>query len=152
LGAATAIAPLLKGTAYFVYPVVALALLGMLLRGRDRRTLVGIGAVVAAGLACIVAWALIAPTFGRSLVTAPGGNDATQGVLAVHDPIAYLSYLWQLFFPTLPGMTNIYNERIPFVSIYIVRGWGAFGWYAILFPTWMTVAITAIMVGLFGLT
>jgi len=77
------------------------------------------------------------------VVTAPGGNDATLGVLAVHDPVAYLSYVWQLFFPPIPGtnMLNIYAQRVPVFTIYILRGWGAFGWYAILMPSWMLVSI-----------
>jgi 4-amino-4-deoxy-L-arabinose transferase-like glycosyltransferase len=151
LGAALAVAPLLKGTAYFLYPVAALALLGVLIRGRHRKTLIALGTVVAAGLAVTIAWAVIAPVFGRTLVTAPSGNNATQGVLAFSDPYAYFAYVWQLFFPGLPGMQNIYAARVPFVSIYVVRGWGAFGWYAILFPGWMTVAIAIIITGGFGL-
>jgi hypothetical protein len=145
LGAVLALAPLLKGTGYFLYPVAALGLLGVLLRGRSRRTLVALGTVLAAGIVVTVAWGLIAPTFGRTLVTAPSGNNVTADILAVRDPVAYFNYVWQLFFPTLPGTTTIYDIRVPFVSIYVVRGWGAFGWYAILFPGWMTVLITVIV-------
>jgi Predicted membrane protein (DUF2142) len=143
IGAVLAVAPLLKGTGYFLYPVAALALLGMLMRGRDRRTLLAVGGVVAAGLACTLAWGAIAPLFGRSLVTAPNGEDPTQGILAFSDPIAYLDYVWQLFLPPLPGSENLYAQRVPAFSIYIVRGWGAFGWYAILFPSWLFVLIGA---------
>jgi 4-amino-4-deoxy-L-arabinose transferase-like glycosyltransferase len=149
LGAALAVAPILKGTGYFVYPVAALALLGMLLRGRDRRTLLAVGGVVASLVIVTGLWAVIAPVFGRTLVTAPGGNDATAGVLAAHDPIGYAKYVWQLFFPPIPGtgMTNIYAQRVPAFSIYIVRGWGAFGWYAILFPNWLFVLIGIVVAG-----
>jgi hypothetical protein len=151
LGATLALAPVLKGTAYFLYPVAALALLGMFLRGRDRRVLIGLATLAGAWIACTVAWALIAPVFGRTVITAPSGNDPTAGVLAVSDPVAYLAYVWQLFFPPIFGMTNIYAQRVPFVSIYIVRGWGAFGWYAILFPAWMTVAISVLLAGVTAL-
>jgi hypothetical protein len=122
-------------------------------RGRDRRTLIGIGAVLAAGLAVTLAWGAIAPLFGRSVVTAPGGNDVTLGVLAVHDPVAYLSYVWQLFFPPIPGtdMLNIYAQRVPAFTIYIMRGWGAFGWYAILMPDWVLISIGLIVIAFAGL-
>lgn len=155
LGAVMAIAPLLKGTGYFVFPVAAVGLLGMLVRGRDRRTLGGVIAVAASLVAVTVAWALLAPVFGRTLLTAPGGNSATQGVLAASDPVGYAKYVWQLFFPPLPGtgMVNIYAQRIPAFSIYVVRGWGAFGWYSILFGRWlfMLIGLAVVGVGALGL-
>ena len=39
---------------------------------------------------------------------------------------------------------------MPAFTIYIMRGWGAFGWYAILFPKWLFVPIGLAVVG-FGL-
>jgi 4-amino-4-deoxy-L-arabinose transferase-like glycosyltransferase len=145
LGAVLAIAPIIKGTGYFFYPVAAVALLGMLLRGRDRRVVLSLVVVAVTGIACIIAWGLIAPTFGRTVITAPSGNDATADILAVRDPIGYVAYVWQLFFPPIFGMVNIYAQRLPFVSIYVVRGWGAFGWYAIVFPLWMTAVISVVL-------
>jgi 4-amino-4-deoxy-L-arabinose transferase-like glycosyltransferase len=152
LGTALAVAPVFKGTGYFLYPVAVLGVAGMLLRGRNRPTLLAVGAVLAALVAVTAAWGIVAPLFGRTLVTAPGGNDATQGVLAANDPIGYAKYLWQLFFPIIPstGMVRVYPERLPVFSIYIVRGWGAFGWYSILFPRWLFVLI-GLAVGGFGL-
>jgi hypothetical protein len=99
--------------------------------------------VVGSLVALTALWSVIAPLFGRTLLTAPGGNNATQGVLAASDPIAYLSYVWQLFLPPIPGtgMVNIYAQRMPAFTIYIMRGWGAFGWYAILFPKWLFILI-----------
>jgi 4-amino-4-deoxy-L-arabinose transferase-like glycosyltransferase len=149
LGAVLAIAPLLKGTGYFVYPAALVGLAGMFVRGPDRRTLLALGGVAASLIAVSILWGFLAPLFGRSLVTAPGGNDATAGVLAASDPVGYLKYVWQLFFPPIPGtgMVNIYAQRIPAFSIYIVRGWGAFGWYAILFPRWLFTLIGLSVVG-----
>jgi hypothetical protein len=149
LGATLAIAPIMKGTGYFLFPVAALGVLGMLMRGRDRRTLVAVGSVLAAGIAVTALWGVIAPLFGRTIVTAPGGNSVTSGVLAVSDPFGYLSYVWQLFFPPIPGtgMVNVYAQRVPVFSIYILRGWGAFGWYAILFPAWLLVTIAVAVFG-----
>jgi 4-amino-4-deoxy-L-arabinose transferase-like glycosyltransferase len=149
LGAALALAPLLKGTGYFLFPAAAIGILGMLIRGRDRRTLIGIAAVIGALVAGTALWAGIAPLFGRTLLTAPSGNNATEGVLAASDPIGYLSYVWQLFLPPIPGtgMENIYPQRVPAFTIYIMRGWGAFGWYAILFPDWLFVLIGLVVAG-----
>lgn len=149
LGATLAIAPLLKGTGYFLFPVAALGVLGMLVRGRDRRTVLAIGTLVASAIAVTALWGVIAPLFGRTIVTAPGGNNVTSGVLAVSDPIGYLSYVWQLFFPPIPGtgMVNIYPQRVPAFTIYILRGWGAFGWYAILMPAWVLISIGVIVAG-----
>ncbi|MDA0171524.1 DUF2142 domain-containing protein [Solirubrobacter taibaiensis] len=149
LGATLAIAPLLKGTGYFLFPVAALGVLGMLVRGRDRRTVVAVGTLVVSAIAVTALWGVIAPVFGRTIVTAPGGNNVTSGVLAVSDPVAYLSYVWQLFFPPIPGtgMQNIYAQRVPAFTIYILRGWGAFGWYAILMPAWVLISIGVIVAG-----
>jgi hypothetical protein len=147
LGAVLAVTPILKGTGYFLYPVALLGALGMLARGRDRRTLVGLGVTLASLVAVTALWGAIAPVFGRTVLTAPGGNDATYGVLAVHDPIGYVKYVWQLFLPPLPGSVQVYPARIPAFSIYIVRGWGAFGWYSLLFPRWLFVLIGLAVVG-----
>jgi 4-amino-4-deoxy-L-arabinose transferase-like glycosyltransferase len=156
LGAMLALAPILKGTGYFLFPVAALGVLGMLVRGRDKRTLVGLGALLGAGIVVTLLWGVIAPVFGRTVVTAPGGNDVTLGVLAFEDPVAYASYVWQLFFPPIPGtdMLNIYAQRVPAFTIYILRGWGAFGWYAILMANWVLVSIGVVVVafGVLGVT
>jgi hypothetical protein len=68
-------------------------------------------------------------------VTTPGGSAPGGG--ARTNPQGYLSYLWQVFFPTLPFMTELHHTSWPFFDIYIVRGWGSFGWYAETFPRWV---------------
>ena len=149
LGATLAIAPVLKGTGYFLFPVALLGVIGMLVRGRDRRTLIGLGALLIGGVAVTALWGVVAGVFGRTVVTAPSGNNVTADIIAIHDPVAYVSYIWQLFFPPIPGtdMLNIYAQRVPAFSIYVMRGWGAFGWYAILMPAWVLIGIALVIMG-----
>ena len=51
-------------------------------------------------------------------------------------------------------MTNLFPPGWPFKAIYVVRGWGAFGWYVWTFPNWVyTVIILAMAaVGLLALS
>jgi hypothetical protein len=158
LGAALALAPVMKETGYEIYPAAAVGLLGMAWRhhgARDARswiTLAGAFAIVQLG------WSLLQPVFypvigGHSTNT--GGIAATSALtLAEHWPGRFLVYLWELFLPKLPFMGSLFPPGWPFRDIYVVRGWGAFGWYTWTFPNWVyTVIISAMAtVGLLALS
>ena len=151
LGVAVAIMPVLKGTGYALYPLLVLALLVMVVRRHGRSDLPGYAALAGAFLLTAVAWSLASAAFDQTAVTTPGGS--APGSTATTNPFGYLSYLWQVFLPPLPFMTDMFIFKWPFFNIYIERGWAAFGWYAIFFPTWVYVVILAVSfaVGLLGL-
>jgi hypothetical protein len=151
LGVAVAIMPVLKGTGYALYPLLLLALIVMLARRHRRADLPGYAALAGAFLLTALVWSVVSATFDQSTVTTPGG--AAPGSTATTDPFGYLSYLWQVFLPPLPFMTDLFIFKWPFWNIYIERGWAAFGWYAVFFPRWVYVVIFAatIAAGVLGL-
>jgi hypothetical protein len=154
LGAALAIAPLMKETGYEIYPAVAVGLLGMAWRRRrwsDARAWV---ALVAAFAVVKGGWSLLQPVFYPSVAghsTAAGGISASGALtLAEHMPGRFLVYLWELFLPRLSFMGDLFPPGWPFKAIYVVRGWGAFGWYTWVFPNWVYGVIILAM-GIIGL-
>lgn len=157
LGVTLAITPLMKETGYEIYPAVAVGLVGVAWRSRRRTSLQPWGFFVA-GLGAIAGgWLLLK----RSIVDAFGGSggisssiSATSSVSqAFHMPGRFLVYLWELFLPRLPFMGELFPQGWPFYQIYVLRGWGAFGWYTYVFARWVYLAIVVTMasVGLFAL-
>lgn len=150
LGVIVAVMPVLKGTGYALYPLLAIALAVMMIRRHSRADLRAYAALAATFLATAVAWSVLSSTFDQTAVTTPGGT--APGSTATSNPLGYISYLWQIFLPPLPFMTDLQDSAWPFWDIYIVRGWGAFGWYAVTFPRWVYAVILAVtvVVGLLG--
>jgi 4-amino-4-deoxy-L-arabinose transferase-like glycosyltransferase len=153
LGATLAVVPLMKETGYEIYPAVAVGLLGIGLRRRRLGDARAWAALAAAFAAVRGGWSLLQPVFyppaaGRS----PGGGIAATGALAgaEHMPGRFLVYLWELFLPRLGFMGDLFPPGWPFKAVYVVRGWGAFGWYMWTFPNWVYNAIILAM-GLVGL-
>ncbi len=158
LGAALAITPLMKETGYEIYPAVAVGLLGIAWRGRHRMERRKLTLYLATGVAAyaVVAgcWSLLQPVFYPPLAghsTAAGGISAT-GVLPIikQYPTRFIVYLWELFLPRLPFMGAHFPPGWPFKAVYVIRGWGAFGWYVWEFPNWVYDVIIVAM-GLVGL-
>jgi 4-amino-4-deoxy-L-arabinose transferase-like glycosyltransferase len=148
LGVTLAIAPLMKETGYEIYPAAAVGLLGMAWR---RRPKVDVRPwVVLAGTFAAVqgAWQLLQPVFYPAVAghsTSAGGVAATSALSAAeHMPGRFLVYLWELFLPRLGFMGSLFPPGWPFRSIYVVRGWGAFGWYTWIFPNWVILVMTAV--------
>ena len=85
--------------------------------------------------------------------SAAGAAAASTVSLAEHMPGRFLVYLWELFLPRLSFMGALFPPGWPFRAIYVVRGWGAFGWYVWSFPNWVYETIIAAMsaVGLLAL-
>jgi hypothetical protein len=158
LGAALAIAPLMKGTGYEIYPAAAVGLLGMAWRRHQRADVRAWAALAGAFVAVQGTWSLLQPVFyptvaGRS--SGAGGVVATSALsLAEHMPGRFLVYLWEIFLPRLGFMGSLFPPGWPFRSIYVVRGWGAFGWYTWIFPNWVYLVIIVAMaiVGLLALS
>ena len=155
IAAGLMVLPLMKGTGYALYPAALVALAGMLWRRHSKSDLPGYAALAAAFVGFNVVWASVSDSFGRTAFTTPGGvsptasNGIVGGVLS--DPALYLSYLWQVFLPRLPFMSNLHGQQVPAFDIYIERGWAAFGWYAIKFPHWVYLGVTLAVLAGFAL-
>jgi 4-amino-4-deoxy-L-arabinose transferase-like glycosyltransferase len=153
IGAMLVLTPLLKGTGLALYPAALLALALIVVRHHGRKALPGAAAALApvAGgfIACTLAWDLILPLFE------PAGEPRLAGTAAVSavgaDIPGALSYLWQVFLPRLPFMSDGFVQHWPAFNIYAIRGWGAFGWYALTFPKWVYVPIALTMLAAAGL-
>jgi hypothetical protein len=147
LGVVVAALPLVKGTGYALYAVVAFALLGMLVRRHRRSDAPGWAALVASAGAVLVAWAVSAPLLGRSFLTTPrGASPVASTGSAFSEPSAFLSYLWQVFLPPLSFMQSHFSMSEPFWLIYVKRAWAGFGWYALFFPDWVYAIILGAMI------
>jgi len=140
--------PIVKATSYSLYPVAGLALLVAVWRHhRGRAEVLGwvglsLGALIVQELQVHLSG--IFHPVGAGSASAPAAT-AVVGLAREH-PLGFLAYLWELFLPRLPFMaphfTGLGN---PAFTIFVKRGWGAFGWYDVLFAHWVYVAIAAAM-------
>jgi 4-amino-4-deoxy-L-arabinose transferase-like glycosyltransferase len=146
IGAVLVIAPLMKGTAYALYPAVALGLAYALWRQRSRTAVVSAAAVLGVGLLLFLGWTEVSSYFDRSTFTTPGGEAPGSNFPARENPRGTLAYLWQIFFPPV-GMVDYWNYPggWPFFDVYVVRGFGSFGWYAMTFADWVYWVIVVAM-------
>ena len=149
-GAVLLALPLIKGTGLSLYPVAALALIAALWRHRARADVRGwiAFAVCAVSLGLLSAYVL----GGVHTASAPAGASAISSNAsavsgALHDVPDFLSYLWQVFLPRLPFMTAHFPASgYPAYTIFVVRGWAAFGSYTVTFPHWVYVVILVAMI------
>jgi hypothetical protein len=140
--------PIIKGTAYSLYPVAGVALLATLWRHHRRANLAGLGVLALAALAMREISVQLAGVFRNSAgaatpqTSSPSG--AVQEVLA--HPVGYLAYLWEVFLPRLSFMApHFETPGIPAFTIFVQRGWATFGWYNVLFPPWVYSVILTVM-------
>jgi Predicted membrane protein (DUF2142) len=146
--------PIVKGTGESLYPVAALVLLAALWRDHSRRALLGWAALALGALAMgEVSAHVLSAVQPSSASTGAGliGTNANATSEALHHIPDYLSYLWQALLPRLPFMTPHFPSMHPYFVIFVERGWGAFGWYDVLFPHWVYVLIFAAMILAFPL-
>jgi hypothetical protein len=142
--------PLVKGTAYALYPVAAIAIVCTLWRHHRRADVPGWAAFALAAIVLRVLSTRIGgvfrPASGTSAATAEVGSVSGSTSAALHDPLGYLGYLWQVFLPRLPFMAKHFeNTSSPAFVIFDERGWGAFGWYVVFFPHWVYLVLLAAM-------
>jgi hypothetical protein len=143
--------PIVKATGESLYPVAGLAILATLWRHHRRIDLAGFAALLLAALAVHELADRLANVFRTSAAVAAGGisgsaaaSGAVSEVLA--HPLGYLGYLWEVFLPRLSFMAPHFETASPpAFLIFVERGWGAFGWYDVLFPHWMYLVIFAAM-------
>jgi hypothetical protein len=138
--------PLVKGTAYSLYPFAGIAFGAALWRHHRCSNITG-WAGVALGAAVVhelsVHYANIFEPSGGGPVAAANASVANE---ALAHPLGYLAYLWEVFLPRLSFMAPHFEGLgWPAYTIFIKRGWGAFGWYDVFFPKWVYVAILLAM-------
>lgn len=135
--------PIVKGTAYSLYPIAGVALAATLYRHHRRADIPGWTALAAAALAIRELSVRLAPVFHPAAAAAAGGGGAppeagsvtgsTSEALA--HPLGYLGYLWQVLLPRLSFMAPHWETtHYPGFVIFVERGWGAFGWYDVFLP------------------
>jgi hypothetical protein len=125
---------LAKATMLAFAPVVAVAL--AVVAWRRQATLKAWATLAATFAVSVGAWAVLASVLDRNLLPLPpeaGPGSAGVGIGGT------LSYLWQVFFPPLPFMHDIYLGPgvVPAWLVYIERTWGTFGWVSINFTSWV---------------
>jgi len=143
--------PVVKGTAYSLYPVAGIVLLATLWRHHRRADIPGWTALVATALALRESSARFAHVFHPAAVgtSTPLEVGAPVGAVseALAHPLGYLGYLWQVFLPRLPFMARHWETtNFPGFVIFVERGWGAFGWYDVLYPHRFYYVILAAMI------
>jgi Predicted membrane protein (DUF2142) len=138
-GALLAFLPFVKGTAYSLYPVAAIAFLATLWRHHRRLDQIGVAGLIAAAA---VVRELSIHLEGVLHPSQPGASGAASAAGAANEalahPLGFLAYLWELFLPRLSFMApHFESTHFPAFVIFVERGWGAFGWYDVFFSHWV---------------
>jgi hypothetical protein len=139
--------PVIKGTAYSLFPVAGVAVLAAVLRWHRREELPGwaalVGAAVAARELSVQLGGLFRPSAGNTPGTGAVSNTANA---VLEHPLGYLAYVWQVFLPRLSFMASHWETTTyPGFVIFVERGWGAFGWYDVFFSHWVYIVIFVFM-------
>jgi 4-amino-4-deoxy-L-arabinose transferase-like glycosyltransferase len=115
--------------------LVAIALAARNARGAwDREVARLVGAAVAIPLGTYAAMTLLdAAVWDRPFILAgtPASAPAQHG-----DLLGQLGYLWQIYFPRLPGQAPAYPEYSPPYDGLFQSFVGKFGWLSVAFPPW----------------
>ncbi len=145
-GVALAVTPLLKATGLALFPPALLVVAGYVWRHRELLPATKAAATIGGAfvLASVALRALLSMTVADG-APGPAGGEGAVGVSMFGSLGGKISYAWQVALPRLPFMQEHYLMSWPLYDIYIVRGWGAFGWYSFLLPK---VLFTAILVSL----
>lgn len=143
-GAALAVTPVMKATGLALYPPALIVLAGYVWRHPRARP--AVSAVAAVAAAFVLVSVALRAALGAAVASGASGSTEGEGVVGVGilgSLGGKLSYTWQLALPRLSFMNEHYGMAWPFYDIYIVRGWGAFGWYSFVFPKVIFTAIIA---------
>lgn len=143
--------PIVKGTAYSLYPVAAIALLATLWRHHRRDQIPGWAVFVVAALAvrelAVALGGVFRSTASGGAGSPVGPGSATGAVSeALAHPLGYLAYLWEVLLPRLSFMAPHFETTNPGFVIFVERGWGAFGWYDVFFSRGVYEVIRAAMI------
>jgi len=133
----TGAAILTKATSFALLPGVLLALGVATWRARaDARRALRLGAAALAALALpVLVWALVARAVDHPVAaqisSGPAGGGSGAGSWG-----DLLSYMWQFYLPRPPFLdpVNLTGGGFPAYRIWVLQGWGAFGWLEVRFP------------------
>ncbi len=139
--------PVVKGTAYSLYPVAGLAFVLTALRHHRREDAAGWGGLALGAVAVRALSSHLTSVLGASQGNTPGTGSAVGATsTALEHPLGYLGYLWEVFLPRLSFMApHFESTNYPAFVIFVERGSGAFGWYDVFFPNWVYVVILIAM-------
>ncbi|MEA2214704.1 MAG: hypothetical protein QOK19_265 [Solirubrobacteraceae bacterium] len=160
LGVVLLALPAIKETGLAIYPAVGVALLVALWRHHRRSDLARVGALAAAAVLTRLLLSRFKDGLHPAIAVAAGGAAGATATAASSvseakaHPLGYLAYLWEVFLPRLSFMApHFETSGPPAFLIFVERGWGAFGWYVVLFPKWVFYVVFATMlaVGLLAL-
>lgn len=155
LGVALVAMPLMKFSGFALAPAAGLGVATVAfrdVRAKRRAAMRGWSALFGAGVAAALGWIVVSGSFDRHVFTTPGGGTPVADTAQLGSLTGYLSYIWQVFLPKLPFMTDLISFDPAAYYIYGIRGWGAFGWYAIAFPSavYGAVILMMLVVGALG--
>ena len=130
------VACVVKSVSYALLPPALLVLgVGLWRRREDGLPRLARVAAVAAGALALTlgVWVLVARGLDR---TAAANVSAGVGAASGTDVRALLSYVWQYYLPRLPFQDPSVAAALgyPAYRVWIVLGWGAFGWLEVKFP------------------
>jgi hypothetical protein len=153
IAALAVLLPQVKGTILSLYPLLAVVLAIAIWRQHSPAALRAWAATAAtaAGVALLSALALsgVSPaeaSHGVLGASSGGVAGASSVSLALHHLPSFVSYLWQVFLPRLGFMhAHFHPGDYPAYTIFVQRGWAAFGWYDVLFPAGVYTAVLVAM-------
>ncbi len=126
---------------YFSFIGVTLGAYGALLilaardaRARGRAALAAPATALAIGLAPVLLDALHNLLAGHRTF---GAVSSTSGALTLSSLGNELSYIWQLYLPRLPGMTQYFEGLTTWREVWFDRSVGFYGWMDTTFPGWV---------------
>lgn len=138
IGALTAVGFLTKVNFLGLAPGIVLGMIVLTVRASRTQ---GRAAYISLGLSLAVA---SAPVWLYALANLLSGNPAfgivstTLKLNGVNGSIlTKISYIWQLYLPRLPGMTNHFPGLSTTRDLWFNRGVGFYGWLDTTFPTWV---------------
>jgi hypothetical protein len=141
--------PIVKATAFSLYPIAALAFVVAVWRHHRGRADVLLGWLgLALGVVIVRELQVhLAGTFHPVTTSSTSAAGAVGVVsLAREHPLGFLAYLWELLLPRLSFMApHFVDTGNPAFTIFVERGWGAFGWYDVFFSHWVYLVIAAAM-------
>ncbi len=103
-------------------------------RSSGRRALISPAIAAAIGVSPVSLYVL------RNILShhpALGILSGSAGVLTAQSLYHELSYIWQMYLPRLPGMTNYFAGIVTFKDIWFDRSVGLYGWMDTMFPAWV---------------
>ncbi len=138
IGAATAIGFLTKLNFIGLAPGIILGMIVLTVRASRIQGRVAYGSLgLALAVATVPVWLYILVNIlsGHALL---GIVSSTSKLAQAHgSPLNKVSYVWELYLPRLPGMTNYFPGVSTTRGLWFNQGLGNYGWLDTSFPAWV---------------